>query len=512
MKWNRLVPGVLGVIGALLLALPAEAARLQSWRFDQRENRLTFSTDTPVQPRAQLIFSPTRLVIDLPGTTLGGPTSDQSAGRGIREVRVGQFDAQTTRIVIELEQGYILDPEQVQVRGETNRDWVVQIPRPQRGDPPDDAPTETTAPAENLISAEPDAAAATQIQGISATADGFFVRTLGEVPEIEVSRSSGRRGRDRKVTIEIENAAIAAGLTSQSLPENRYSVRSWDISQTSDSPPTVEITLDLMDDGPDWNALSSDIGGIVILPDGVSIREVPDGGNFAGAGPAIAISRPNRGSDRSDRSDRPNSSNRRTDERPARDDSTRPDDRPQVPSGRYVVVIDPGHGGRDPGAVGINDLYEKDVVFPISQRVATTLRDQGVEVVLTRTSDYELDLEPRVQIAERSNATVFVSIHANAISLSRPDVNGLETYYTSDEGARFARVVHDIILRNMGMNDRGSRRARFYVIRHTSMPAILIETGFVTGAEDYRNLSSSRWRDRMADSIAQGILTYLEQL
>ncbi|MEO1402479.1 MAG: N-acetylmuramoyl-L-alanine amidase [Cyanobacteria bacterium J06635_1] len=510
MKWNRLVPGVLGIVGALLLALPAEAARLQSWRFDQRENRLTFSTDTPVQPRAQLIFSPTRLVIDLPGTTLGGPTSDQSAGRGIREVRVGQFDDQTTRIVVELERGYILDPRQVEVRGETNRDWVVQIPRPQRGDPPDNAPTETTTLAENSISAEPDTNAATQIQGITATADGFFVRTLGDVPEIEVSRSSGRRGRDRKVTIEIENAAIAAGVSPQSLPENRYSVRNWEITQTSDDPPTVEITLSLADDGPDWNALSSDIGGIVILPDGISIREVPDGGNFAGAGTSIAVSRPERNRDRTDR---PNDPDRRSDDRPAREDRpTRRDDRPRVPNGRYVVVIDPGHGGRDPGAVGINDLYEKDVVFPISQRVATTLRDQGVEVVLTRSSDYELDLDPRVQIAERANATVFVSIHANAINLSRPDVNGLETYYASDEGARFARIVHDIILRNMGMNDRGSRRARFYVIRHTSMPAILIETGFVTGAEDYRNLSSSRWRDRMADSIAQGILTYLEQL
>ncbi|MEO0455230.1 MAG: N-acetylmuramoyl-L-alanine amidase [Cyanobacteria bacterium P01_A01_bin.114] len=510
MKWNRIVPGVLGIVGAVLLALPAEAARLRSWRFDVRQNRLTFSTDTPVQPRAQLIFSPTRLVIDLPGTTLGGPTTDQSAERGIREVRVGQFDAQTTRIVVELERGYILDPEEVEVRGETSRDWVVEIPRPQRGDPPDNAPTETTAPIENEISAAPDATAATQIQGIVATADGFFVRTLGEVPEIEVSRSSGRRGRDRKVTIEVENAAIAANVTPQSLPENRYSILSWEITQTETSPPTVEITLALADDGPDWNALSSDIGGIVILPDGISIREVPDGGSLAGAGTSIAVSRPERNTPRAnDRpTDRPN--DRRSDDRNPREE--RPEARPRVPNGRYVVVIDPGHGGRDPGAVGINDLYEKNVVFPIAQRVATTLRDQGVEVVLTRNSDYELDLEPRVQIAERANGTVFVSIHANAINLSRPDVNGLETYYASDEGSRFAFIVHNIILRNMGMNDRGTRRARFYVIRDTSMPAILIETGFVTGAEDYPNLSNPQWRERMADSIAQGILTYLEQL
>ncbi|MEO1182890.1 MAG: N-acetylmuramoyl-L-alanine amidase, partial [Cyanobacteria bacterium J06636_28] len=77
--------------------------------------------------------------------------------------------------------------------------------------------------------------------------------------------------------------------------------------------------------------------------------------------------------------------------------------------------------------------------------------------------------------------------------------------------ARFARTVHDTVLRTMGMSDRRVRQARFYVIRRTSMPAILIEVGFVTGAEDIHNLRNPEWRSRMADAIARGILSHIQR-
>ncbi|MEO0868744.1 MAG: N-acetylmuramoyl-L-alanine amidase [Cyanobacteria bacterium J06642_11] len=168
--------------------------------------------------------------------------------------------------------------------------------------------------------------------------------------------------------------------------------------------------------------------------------------------------------------------------------------------------------GSSPDGVGcVGGLQEKQVIFPISQQVAALLRQQGVEVIMTRNSDIELDLNPRVQIAERADADFFVSIHANAINLSRPDVNGLETYYYSSAGARFARTVHDIVLRSMGMRDRRVRQARFYVLRRTSMPAILIEVGFVTGAEDIHNLRDPEWRSDIANAIARGILLHIQQ-
>ncbi|MEO0455200.1 MAG: DUF3747 domain-containing protein [Cyanobacteria bacterium P01_A01_bin.114] len=189
--------------------------------------------------------------------------------------------------------------------------------------------------------------------------------------------------------------------------------------------------------------------------------------------------------------------------------ASNPTPRP-VPRGQVVVMIDPGHGGRDPGAVGIGGIQEKELNLWISQRVQQRLADQGIQARMTRSDDRELDLQPRVDIAERANATLFVSIHANAISLSRPDVNGLETYYYSS-GIGLARAIHNRVLRSTDLADRGVRRARFYVLRNTSMPAVLVETGFVTGREDvarFRNLSE---RQQIADSIADGVIDYLRQ-
>lgn len=181
-----------------------------------------------------------------------------------------------------------------------------------------------------------------------------------------------------------------------------------------------------------------------------------------------------------------------------------------VKSGSKVVVIDPGHGGRDPGAVG-NGLYEKNVVFSISNLVIAELRRQGVNAISTRPRDVEIDLQPRVNTAEGVRANAFVSIHANAISLSRPDINGLETYYyASASGYKLARNIHNSILKTVEISDRGIRQARFYVLRQTSMPAVLVETGFITGARDSSNFKSAAYQKKMAKGIADGIMSYLQ--
>ncbi|MEM0980473.1 MAG: N-acetylmuramoyl-L-alanine amidase, partial [Cyanobacteria bacterium P01_H01_bin.58] len=187
-----------------------------------------------------------------------------------------------------------------------------------------------------------------------------------------------------------------------------------------------------------------------------------------------------------------------------------PNNLPRAANGELLVVIDPGHGGRDPGAVGIGGLQEKNVIFPMSLRVAEILRSQGVQVVLTRTDDRTLGLESRVDIANQVNASVFLSIHANAISLSRPDVNGVETYYASNAGRGLASIIHANVLPASGMRDRGVKEARFYVLRHTDMPAALLEVGFVTGVEDVPKLRDPNWREQMSQAIARGILQYLE--
>ncbi|MFE4104651.1 N-acetylmuramoyl-L-alanine amidase family protein [Almyronema epifaneia] len=185
-------------------------------------------------------------------------------------------------------------------------------------------------------------------------------------------------------------------------------------------------------------------------------------------------------------------------------------DRPQTPQSQVVIVLDPGHGGNDPGAIGISGLQEKSVNLAIAQRVQQVLQQQGIQAILTRSDDREVDLAPRVTQAERLDADVFVSIHANAISLSRPDINGLETYYYQS-GRELAESIHSSVLNQSDIRDRGVRQARFYVLRNTSMPAVLVETGFVTGREDAERFRDVAARNQIAEAIAQGILNYVER-
>ena len=189
-------------------------------------------------------------------------------------------------------------------------------------------------------------------------------------------------------------------------------------------------------------------------------------------------------------------------------------DLPYVPRGLYKVVIDPGHGGPDPGAIGIGGLRETDVVLDVSRQVSQLLLAKGVKVVLTRNNEIDLDLPPRVARANRSNANAFISIHANASRGNRRDVNGIETYYyTGYKGLNLARKIHKEIIRvSYGTPDRGVRRSRFFVIRRTHMPAALLEIGFVTGRIDSRKLRQSGHRERLAFAITRGILNYLKEV
>ena len=185
---------------------------------------------------------------------------------------------------------------------------------------------------------------------------------------------------------------------------------------------------------------------------------------------------------------------------------------PNVPYGKYKVVIDPGHGGSDPGAVGINGLRETDVVLEVSRSVSEFLTKKGVKTILTRNYERTLDLQPRVTKANNSKADAFVSIHANATRGKREDVNGLETYYYSGyKGYSLAKNIQkQILIISPQSPDRGVRRSRFYVIRKTSMPAALVEIGFVTGRYDANLLRQKGYRDKMSFAIAKGILNHLK--
>ena len=188
---------------------------------------------------------------------------------------------------------------------------------------------------------------------------------------------------------------------------------------------------------------------------------------------------------------------------------------PVVPRGRFKVVIDPGHGGPDPGAVGIGGLRETDVVLDVCLQIARLLQARGVQVLMTRTSEVDVDLPPRVALANSSGADLFVSVHANALSMARPDVNGIETFFFEGAGPPSRRLAmalqEQMVAISPGSPDRGVRTGRYFVIRRTVMPSALVEMGFLTGEIDSRRLSDANFRRRMALALSAGILNALQE-
>jgi N-acetylmuramoyl-L-alanine amidase len=178
--------------------------------------------------------------------------------------------------------------------------------------------------------------------------------------------------------------------------------------------------------------------------------------------------------------------------------------------GRGLIIIDPGHGGGDPGAVG-NGIQEKDVVLAMSLRLGRILQGMGYSVQYTRTTDVEIGLQPRVELANNLRADVFISIHANSLASGNSPISGIETYHNpgSTAGFSLATLVQQQLVRATGGVDRGVKSARFYVIRHTQMPSILVETGFVTNPQEAANLNNPNYQERLAQAMANGIDQFL---
>jgi N-acetylmuramoyl-L-alanine amidase len=218
------------------------------------------------------------------------------------------------------------------------------------------------------------------------------------------------------------------------------------------------------------------------------------------------------------------------------------------------IVIDAGHGGDDPGAIGKTGLREKDVTLDIAKELSSLLKSQGVEVVMTRSTDRFVPLASRVVIANNSHADLFLSIHANANRASF--LNGFEVYYVSpsvDDSARalssaqnaepdfesscfashslnlkailwdliytnsraesieLARAICRTISRNLDTRVLGIKGARFQVLKGARMPAILVEIGFLSNYKEEGMLKNANYRQKVAEAIVQGIEGYARE-
>lgn len=170
-----------------------------------------------------------------------------------------------------------------------------------------------------------------------------------------------------------------------------------------------------------------------------------------------------------------------------------------------TVVIDAGHGGFDRGGVPGQRVAEKTMALDVAQRLQKRLRKEGYKVVMTRDSDVFISLGERVRIANRYRDAVFVAVHFN--SASRVGANGVETYYYSNGSARLAANIHRHLIGGTTTENRGIRRRGYFVLRRTtSIPAVLVECGFLTNPTESRMVLQSSYRERLADRIADGIM------
>jgi N-acetylmuramoyl-L-alanine amidase len=221
----------------------------------------------------------------------------------------------------------------------------------------------------------------------------------------------------------------------------------------------------------------------------------------------------------------------------------------------FVVVVDPGHGGDQDGAVSPDGLKEKDVTLEIAQRVGAALRKRGVRVVLTRAGDLSVPLANRPAIANAIQADLFLSIHCNSMATAeaRAVMTGVETYFlsagASDSHAsavaarenadrlagedpldpadpvaailsdlsdadslaaasRFAAAVQARLVAALGAEDRGVKQAPFYVLAGARVPAVLMEVGFISHAQESKKLVTRGYQEKVADAIAEAVVGY----
>lgn len=179
-----------------------------------------------------------------------------------------------------------------------------------------------------------------------------------------------------------------------------------------------------------------------------------------------------------------------------------------VSSGVKKVVIDAGHGGTDAGAVG-GGTYEKDITLDVAKRVEDLLKKSGFAVLMTRPNDTYVSLQDRVAMSEKYNPDIFVSIHVN--SSVRPEITGVETHYYHQESMTLAQTVHSSLASAVDSPNRGLFKSKFYVINHTTAPAILVEIGFISNSAERAQLVGEKRKQATAKAIADGVKNYFKQ-
>ena len=182
-----------------------------------------------------------------------------------------------------------------------------------------------------------------------------------------------------------------------------------------------------------------------------------------------------------------------------------------------TIIIDPGHGGSNPGAVA-NGFRESDNNLAVGLKLKDKLVNSGAKVIMTRSADRKVDpgsstlsqeLAARVKIAEENNADIFISLHSN--SSENSSIDGAMTFYQTGQERRsqgLAQAIQKDMIKATGARDKGVQTESFHVIRNTTMPSVLVEMGFVSNPAEAELLSDNAYRNKMAQGIYNGVVNY----
>ncbi|HDX9577383.1 TPA: N-acetylmuramoyl-L-alanine amidase CwlD [Bacillus pseudomycoides] len=197
-----------------------------------------------------------------------------------------------------------------------------------------------------------------------------------------------------------------------------------------------------------------------------------------------------------------------------------------LPLSGKIIVLDAGHGGPDGGAVGGDDIIEKDITLEITKKVRDYLQEQGALVILTRNGDYDLadkstkgysrrkaeDLKKRVEIINKPDVDFFVSVHLNA--LSSGDSKGAQTFYYRSlvENERAAKYIQAELRTSLENTDRSAKTiSRVYLLKYAKTPGALVEAGFLSNVNERYLLNSEKYQQKVAAAIYRGVLRYFTE-
>ena len=447
--------------------------------------------------------SPTSITyaFDGVGTTLAGTRQVGTGGiASITIANAGAIREPITLVTVQFESGTIAEAPQ----NTDGRDVLIAFDAPASANPQQTAAEEAPPTPEPPPDTTPASSAANAPASGPATVTGVTVGPSADGVSVAIAITGSAtyewhrlREPDNRFWVDIENAQLQGPPIDQNAPAPVLSVRVRQVNPT-----TVRVALSLS--GPKSIAFTSSPDGLGLA---ISAQDIADalrsgsggvgGASAAGAAAPLEQSEPGTGSS----------------------DDTSWKFGPRsgyVANNPRLIVIDPGHGGSDIGTMH-GGVSEAQLTLDMAKRLRAILIERGWEVKLTRETDVDVyapndsahdELQARDDIANKAGARLFVSIHANAFINSGP--YGTTTYISKPDDVAFAHFVETYLAAD-GTKDDGVIKSHLYVTLHARMPAVLIETAFLTNPGDYALLTSPAWRQKVAQEIADGIGQYARE-